>query len=145
MNEKEVSHMLALAFPRRPRTKRRHLEHPEQVALFQWAAFNYAKMPELEMLLFAIPNAGKREGGAGPWMVAEGLKSGVFDTFLAVARQDCHGMFIEMKAGRNKLSDNQQRFKQAVDAQSFAAVVCYSWIEAAHEIVDYLGVEGVRI
>lgn len=125
--------------------KRRNLEHEEQVALYQWAALHYRKMPELEWLLFAIPNAGKRPGAAGPWMAAEGLKSGVWDNFLSVASRGCNGLYIEMKVGRNTLSFNQQTFKEWVAKKGYDAVVCNSWQEAAREIVNYLGVEGVEI
>ncbi len=139
---------MSSGYVRRPqntaRVKRRDLEHPEQVALFQWVALKKCSITLLE-LLYAIPNAGKRPGAAGPRMVAEGLKSGVWDMFLPVARNGKHGLYIEMKIGKNKLTFSQEDFGLAVACQGYATAVCYSWHEAAREILDYLGYEEVEI
>ena len=60
-------------------------ESAEQQTLFQWARMQSGKYPELE-LLYHVPNEGKRSHKTGARMKAEGLKSGVPDICLPVAR-----------------------------------------------------------
>ena len=61
-------------------------EHEEQVALFEWAEWNKRQYPELE-LMFAIPNGGQRHVVVAKKLKDEGVKAGVPDIFLPVARQ----------------------------------------------------------
>ena len=61
-------------------------EHDEQHAVIVWAALNESRYKGLH-LLHAIPNAGKRSIGAAKYMQAEGLKSGIPDLCLPVARK----------------------------------------------------------
>ena len=60
-------------------------ETTEQIALFNWARANEDFIPELK-LLHHVPNEGKRSNG--PVMKAAGLKTGVPDLCLPVARRD---------------------------------------------------------
>ena len=112
-------------------------EHDEQVALFQWAATQVTQHPELA-LLYSNQNAGKRSPGAARWAIAEGLKAGIPDLHLPVARGGYHGLFIEMKIGRNRPRENQAWWLDQLHAQGYLAVVCYSWYEAAEVIKRYL-------
>ena len=82
-------------------------EHDEQAALFQWAELMAAQIPELR-LMFAIPNGGHRHIGVARKLKAEGVKPGVPDIFLPVARNKFHGLFIEMKFGRGRLTKEQK-------------------------------------
>ena len=47
-------------------------EHDEQVALFEWAAMNRSRIPELK-LMFAIPNGGHRHKAVAGKMKADYL------------------------------------------------------------------------
>ena len=60
-------------------------EHQEQAALFRWAWFAQVKHPALA-LLYAIPNGGHRHKAVAARMKAEGVKAGVPDLCLPVAR-----------------------------------------------------------
>ena len=71
-------------------------EHDEQGSLFQWAGIAVFKYPELNCM-FAIPNGGLRNPVVARKLKAEGVKSGVSDIFLSVARGGYHGLYIEMK------------------------------------------------
>lgn len=114
-------------------------EHDEQVALFQWAALQVGRIPELG-LLFAIPNGGKRDLVTAVMLQREGVKAGVPDTCLPVARQGWHGLFIELKWGRNKPTEHQLEWLERLTAEGYLAVVCYGWQEAVDVIKDYLDV-----
>lgn len=64
------------------------LEDAEQRIIFQWAAMETAARPELGML-YAIPNGGKRAIKTAIVLKAQGVKSGVPDMCLPVARGGC--------------------------------------------------------
>ena len=82
-------------------------------------------------------------------MKAEGVKAGVLDIFLPSTKQlyspsgivFTSGLYIEMKYGKNKMTDNQKEFTDFVTVQGYSVKVCYTWIEAAKEIFGYLGLE----
>lgn len=112
-------------------------EHDEQVLLFDWAQIEQQRIPELA-LMFAVPNAAKRSYGVAAYMKAEGLKSGVPDIFLPVARGGYHGLFLEMKYGRGKPSDNQTAWIAALQEQGYRAVVVYGFEHAQETIISYL-------
>jgi hypothetical protein len=112
-------------------------EQGEQVALLQWCALQRAKWPELA-LIFAIPNGGTRNPIEAARMKAAGVKAGVSDLFLPVARDGYYGLFIEMKRKGGKASPLQLEFGRAVTNQGYAFHVCDSWQKAAEVIKDYL-------
>ena len=109
-------------------------EHAEQVALFQALALH----PECQWI-HAIPNGGLRSKTTAVNLRREGLKRGVWDICVPIARQGFHGMFIEMKYGKNKLTAEQVEFGAFVEAQGYKTFVAYGWFEAYNAIMDYLG------
>ena len=113
-------------------------EHQEQAALFEWAAWNSERVPALN-LLYAIPNGGKRDKATAAKLKQEGVKAGVPDICLPVARRGYHGFYIEMKVGKNKPSTDQWVWLNALDLEGYMISVSHGWQEAAHKIIDYLG------
>ena len=79
--------------------RRQHLEEDEQRSLFEWVNWMSGKYPELEML-FHIPNGGKRNKLEAIRLKREGVRAGVPDLFLPVARGKYHGMFADQSAER---------------------------------------------
>lgn len=119
-------------------------ERQEQVALFKNIKSYENTYPELR-LLFAIPNGGKRSPQYGAMMKAQGLKSGVPDCFLPVPKQIdndgtsfYNGLFIEMKVGKNKLSENQEWWRRELHIQGYLVKVCYSEVQALGCILEYV-------
>ncbi|MBN1535965.1 MAG: VRR-NUC domain-containing protein, partial [Anaerolineales bacterium] len=49
-----------------------------------------------------------------------------------------HGLFIEMKAGKNRTTKNQNEWIQRLLGAGYLVIVCYSFEEAKKEILDYL-------
>ncbi len=120
---------------------RNHTEHGEQAALFCWAASS--GIPELKWL-FAIPNGFYATPAQKAKMKAEGLRSGVADIFLPMPSisdpmRNYNGLFIEMKVGNGRLSDEQRKFGEFADGNGYKFVLCYSWIAAGGAILKYLG------
>lgn len=114
------------------------IEHDHQVALFNWAKLAEGRYPDLA-LLFAIPNGGKRDVRVAMRMKAEGVRAGVPDLMLSVARNGYHGLFVEMKIKPNRISQEQNAWLAALSEQGYATSVCWSWDEAREVIEAYLG------
>ena len=115
-------------------------EHQEQVALFEWAAWLEPRVPALK-LMHHIPNGGKRDARTGAMLKASGTKAGVPDIFLPVPSDQHHGLYIELKAGKNTISDTQEQWIDALRGQGYFVDVCWGWQAAARVIADYLGLE----
>ena len=82
-------------------------ETTEQIALFNWAKRTESILPELA-LMYHAPNEGKRSNGG--ILKAAGLKSGVPDICLPVANNGFHGLYIELKFGKNKATKAQEEY-----------------------------------
>ena len=113
-------------------------EDQEQIALFRWLDLESAKHPELQ-LCFHIANGGYRTPIEAARFKAMGVKAGVPDIFLPVARGGFHGLFIELKrANGGRLSDAQRGWLEALRRCGYYAVMCHGWEAAREEIVQYL-------
>lgn len=113
-------------------------ESDEQKALMRWAAYNRGRYPELA-LLYHIPNEGQRDPRVGARMRAEGLRKGVPDLCLPVARGGSHGLYIELKRTKGgRVSPEQAEWIDGLLRQGYAACVCRGWEEASREIERYL-------
>jgi hypothetical protein len=115
-------------------------EHEEAKALVQAVTLNEARHPELRML-FAVPNGGDRHKATAGKLRAEGVKPGVPDYVLPVARGGFHGLVIELKRERGgRTSGEQEQWIEAFRQQGWRAEVCKGWIQALMVLSDYLGV-----
>lgn len=113
-------------------------EAQEQTELFKWAELQKCKYPELE-LLHHIPNGGSRNKIEAARLKAQGVKPGVPDVFLPVARKSYHGLYIELKRRKNgHVSDLQEKWIEVLNVQGYMAVVCYGCQEAIETILQYL-------
>lgn len=112
-------------------------EAHEQEALFRWVSFAKSTLPEV-VLLFHIPNGGSRNKIEAANLKRQGVRAGVPDLFLPVARGGFNGLFIEMKAGKNVPTDKQKEWINAVHRQGYAAEVCYGWEQAARILENYI-------
>ncbi len=68
----------------------------------------------------------------------EGVKAGVPDLCLPVARRIWHSLYIELKAGDGRLSEKQKDWVEALSQQGNLVAVAYSFEEAKGILVDYL-------
>lgn len=118
---------------------KQELEHEEQCALFELAAWHERQYPWLENL-FAIPNGGLRNRVVAAKLKRGGVKAGVLDVFLAVPSGKYHGLFIEMKAPGRKLTKDQVKFRDRASKQGYKVVVCYQADVAFKQILFYMKV-----
>ena len=113
-------------------------ESEEQKALFQWATLASGKHYELS-LMFSIPNGSHKSIATAMRFKSEGLKAGVPDIFLPVARRGFHGLFVELKRVQGgKLSTEQGRWRAAILCEGYQSIVCKGWLEASEKIMEYL-------
>lgn len=119
-------------------------EHDGQCALMDWWAKQWPKYYEC---LFSIPNGSYLAGNEKQrkiqmnYLKAEGLKPGVSDLFLMVARSGYHGLFIEMKCRdkkKAKVSEPQKEHILRAREQGYMAEVCYGFDEAQKLIHRYM-------
>ena len=112
-------------------------ESGAQEMLFQWVAYQTGRYPELA-LLYHIPNGGKRDARTAVALKRQGVKAGVPDLHLPVARSGYYGLYIELKVGNNRATSLQKEWIRQLNEQGYLAVVCYGWQAAAEQIIDYL-------
>lgn len=67
----------------------------------------------------------------------DGVRAGVPDYFITVARGWYYGLFIEMKTKTGKPSDIQKKCHAELMEQGYMVKTCHSWEEAVNEIIDY--------
>lgn len=112
-------------------------EHAHQVTLIQWFDVQY---PDLR--IFAIPNGGQRNKLVAHKLKLEGVRPGVPDLFLPVARGAYHGLFIEMKAPEGgRVSKEQKDWIEWLNGAGYKAVVCKGFDEARAAIEEYLALQ----
>ena len=121
----------------KPRTKRNaQPEAIEQAKVIAWARANERNYPYLQLLHCSLNGVKMTKAQAGR-AIAQGMLSGVPDLFLPVPKNGYHGLFIEMKYGSNKVTENQEKFLQNAANVGYAVSVCYSANEAIKRIEDY--------
>lgn len=116
-----------------------NLESKEQELLFNWAkdCVRTNVHPELEVL-YAIPNGGYRHTREATALKRQGVKAGVSDICLPLARGKYHGLYIELKVGKNKPSEAQLHWLQLMQNNGYGVAVCYGGFEAKRLIEKYL-------
>lgn len=114
-------------------------EFLEQAALFTWAR-NPAVQKQLrgiDLLSCSLNGVKLTKAQAGKAKAA-GMLKGEWDVRLPVARGSHIGLAIEMKAGRNTLTNEQEWYGQRLCEEGWDTAVCYSWEEAKDIITQYL-------
>lgn len=132
-----------------------------QQSSVRWFNLQY---PEYQGLLFAVPNAGRRDvkqihtkygtkfvctGGAR--LKAEGMVAGVSDLILMVANDEYHGLCLETKKEERTFGKNghinskktyqsteQKEWQQKVEKQGYKYVVYRSVEDFMYIVSDYL-------
>ncbi len=111
----------------------KQIESQQQKALFKWIRIKQVRDSRYSKI-FAIPNGGKRDTRTAVNLKLEGVLSGVWDIFIPIPNHGLGGLWIEMKVNKNKLTDNQKKFKDGLEA-FYMFEVCYNWI-AAKKIIE---------
>lgn len=113
-------------------------EGQEQAALMQELQMRY---PQAYKLIYHVPNGGHRVKAVAAKLKGQGVKAGVPDLVLPMARGGYFGLYIEFKARPPfdaPLSPSQDAFLQALLSQGYLAIVCRGSIDAVEAIRAYL-------
>lgn len=106
-------------------------EDGEQAALFEVFELHYGRWPELK-LAYHVPNGGLRNPIVAAKLSGQGVKAGVSDIVLPVARRGFFGLYLEMK-DRDKtissLRQDQADFLRGVGMQGYLP----QWAAGAEE------------
>lgn len=100
-----------------------------------WFRFQY---PILALMLFAVPNGGKRDAKTGARMKYEGAIPGVSDLILLVPKKGYASLCIEMKKPGGKQSKHQKTWQAEAEKYRSKYVVCHSLQEFMNEVNTYL-------
>nr|DAM20940.1 MAG TPA: Nuclease [Caudoviricetes sp.] len=112
-------------------------EDTEQMGVIDWANWNTGRFPELKML-FHVPNGGKRNAAEAARFKAMGVKAGVPDLCLPCPRGGYAGLYIEMKYGKNKTTENQNEWISNLQKEGYKVAICYGGEDATHLLEAYL-------
>lgn len=105
----------------------------EQCKLFSICRY----IPECRYL-FHVPNGGSRNAIEAKNLKRQGVKAGVPDLFLALPNKKYHGLFIEMKYGKNKPTSYQKEWIEYLNSVGYLAVICYGAEQALDILKKYI-------
>ena len=88
--------------------------------------------------IFHIPNGGSRNKIEAINLKRQGVSPGVPDLCFPIPNEKYHGLFVEMKYGKNKPTQNQKEWIKYLNSVGYLAVVCYGHQEAIKVINEYL-------
>lgn len=98
--------------------------------------------PLYSSLLIHIPNGGSRKNAYEGWRLkSQGVKAGVSDLFLPVARDGHFGLWIEFKASppyNAAVTESQQEWLLKMQGQGYRAEICMGTESAMAVLSDYL-------
>ncbi len=114
-------------------------EAQHQAAVMKWSRQPEirSKWPELAML-HHIPNGGSRDAVEGKHLKAQGVKAGVPDLHLPVAKGQYHSLYIEMKTEKGRTSVVQDWWIEHLTAKGNFVEVCHGWQSAVRVLEWYL-------
>lgn len=115
-------------------------ESRHQQAVIKWSeqASIRQKWPELK-LLHHIPNERQCSPAQGRLLKLLGVRRGVPDLDLPVARGKYHGLRIEMKNEDGSASPDQDWWIGELQEQNYFAECCHGWRSAVRVIEWYMG------
>jgi len=126
--------------PGKAKKKRKNeIEGDEQASLLK--SFR-SLFPFYGAMLIHIPNGGSRKNAYEGWRLKEqGVKSGVSDLNLPVARGGYFGLWIEFKASppnNSPVSDSQKEWIDLMQGQGYRAEVAIGEAAALKALCDYM-------
>lgn len=114
------------------------LERDIQKMLFQWAKLSEAKYPQLKLLYASMNGVRLTSALAGKRAKEQGLKRGIPDIMLPYPNKLYHGLFIELKSEKGRISKDQKIWIKQLNEAGYLAMVCYGFDKAKQLIIAYL-------
>jgi hypothetical protein len=127
-----------VATAKKVRAKPIDWEGQEQITLLSEIQFRH---PTVFKLIYHPANGGLRHISVAKTLKKQGVKAGVPDLVLPMARGGYFGMYMEFKATPphdSPVSPDQDAYLQGLIMQGYFAVVCRGWREAMDVLSNYL-------
>lgn len=99
------------------------------------------RLPAVAALIYHVPNGGHRHKLVAMKLKGQGVKSGVPDLVLPMARGGYFGLYIEFKATAPNdapVSASQHAWIRHLNAEGYLAIVCRGHFDAMEQIRAYL-------
>ena len=110
-------------------------EHSEQVGFVRWFRTKWPRV-----LIFAIPNGGKRNITTAKLLVKEGVVAGVPDLFIPA-----WGIWVEMKRQKGgRLSSDQEGMINYLESVGHHVVVGLGALDASEKLLRLLKMDGAE-
>jgi hypothetical protein len=135
---------LKLFKPKAPRAKSVDREGLEQAALMREFALRH---PAAAKLIYHVPNGGHRHKAVAVKLKEQGVKAGIPDLVLPMARGGYFGLYIEFKATPPfdaAVSPGQDSYLHALTEQGYLAIVCRGHFDAMEQLRAYLMLPPTR-
>ncbi len=121
----------------RRKVARKSSEYDEQCKVFEWAYYNRIKYPHLTLLHSSL-NGVKLGIGQAVKAKRSGMLKGIPDINLPFACMEFTQLYIEMKVGKNKLTNEQVDLQEKLVQGGAFYSVAYSANEAIEIIKKYV-------
>ncbi len=125
-------------FKKRTRAKPVDREGMEQAALMKELTL---RLPKVAALIYHVPNGGQRHKLVAIKLKEQGVKAGVPDLVLPMARGGYFGLYLEFKATAPNdaaVSASQHAWIHQLNEQGYLAIVCRGHFDAMEQIRAYL-------
>jgi hypothetical protein len=117
---------------------RRNEEHQIQTAIIRWARLNENRIPALRWL-YAVPSGGHRHVAVAVKLKAEGVRRGIPDLFLPYPANGLHGLYVEVKTDKGRLTPEQAEFMAYAIERGYGYKVVRSCQEFGDAVCGYVG------
>ena len=109
-------------------------EATEQENVISWCSHRESIYPDLKWI-HHCPNGGSRQQAEARRLKAQGVKSGVPDLHLPIAKGRYIGLYIEMKYDKGKIQKTQEEWIDGMVAAGHYACVCYG-LDPAIKVIE---------
>lgn len=101
--------------------------------------------PDIASATIHIANERKTTHQYGSTLKRMGVKKGVADLFWPKAQKNFHGLWIEVKTDKGRLSIEQARFIDETSKDGYFACVCFGAQDVVDTVCSYFGVPIVQV
>lgn len=116
------------------------LESDLQKAIIRWSSTLEPRFPEFKWI-YHIPNGGKRNSFEAQGLKDQGVRAGIWDLALDVARGGFHGWRCELKKpGSNPvLRPEQAEYGVFLEQQGYCCIVSSEFEQVKEHLLRYIG------
>ena len=97
--------------------------------------------PDIASAAIHIANERKTSNYEGSLLKRKGVKKGVSDLFWPKPQKGFHGLWVEVKTDKGRLSIEQARFIDEASHDGYFACVCFGSQDVVDTVCGYFGVE----